>query len=211
MTIQQGRHDFRILVSILQKYDYDMKYFQEENFTRKEVSILQKYDYDTHQRQSTHSRLSFNSTKVRLWLLSVCLLCLCLPCFNSTEVRLWLHLTAGTTPNVVMFQFYRSTIMTVTPRIDIVSNLLVSILQKYDYDYVWPIFATASRKFQFYRSTIMTIIREADAVFSVKFQFYRSTIMTFLSWCVRYGVWRFNSTEVRLWPTRKHCNGKQTM
>ena len=141
-------------VSILQKYDYDRRYrltpvqvFQSFNSTEVRlwllslclatippkfqfyrstimtddkdwqlvclwVSILQKYDYDILIRPIAGA---FN-------------------CFNSTEVRLWPG-RWGRIWRLLVFQFYRSTIMTIADHVDIGIN---------------------PSRFQFYRSTIMT-------------------------------------------------------
>ena len=100
-----------------------------------------------------------------------------------------------------MFQFYRSTIMTLRVRSARRLAGIVSILQKYDYDSLGKeAMLDTEFMFQFYRSTIMTVIFQPDLTPSTLFQFYRSTIMTNASIVYVIGCLCFNSTEVRLWP-----------
>ncbi len=101
------------------------------------VSILQKYDYDL---------LSF--FKFFLPLFS----------FNSTEVRLWPSSKAtAMASQAAMFQFYRSTIMTLLedglePRLQCFNSTEVRLWQKKTKIKLLDL----TFGFQFYRSTIMT-------------------------------------------------------
>ncbi len=118
----------------------------------------------------------FNSTEVRLWPYPDLSLDACDFSFNSTEVRLWPKAPSNKGKSNGLFQFYRSTIMTVGAYPNIGMHW-VSILQKYDYDLVTRTARNGEWLFQFYRSTIMTI----NAIKQV------------------YHITGFNSTEVRLW------------
>ena len=127
---------------------------------------------------STDSFMRFNSTEVRLWRQvkqssGVGELC----CFNSTEVRLWQTFLANKPNRLILFQFYRSTIMTRTSHVSVRLEFRLNSTEVR----LWPAtvaLSVAEDVFQFYRSTIMTV---AVALFLAEyflFQFYRSTIMT---------------------------------
>ena len=164
------------------------------------VSILQKYDYDLLLPFDLLYQIGFNSTEVRLWQFWNWMTIKCLVVsilqkydydlfcrgfkaktnrfqfYRSTIMTLVRYLRGV---GVAVFQFYRSTIMTRQVQF-LLLCAPVSILQKYDYD---GLECRSDRHI-------------------LKFQFYRSTIMTCAALCTLASTHQtcFNSTEVRLWP-----------
>ena len=124
-------------------------------------------------------------------------------CFNSTKVRL-LPSTVATASRttavsilqkydyyilllfvlmiVVMFQFYKSTIITCQRMRNKLTGS-VSILQKYDYYKKNRDQNGNILKFQFYKSTIITSTSLRCLISFNTFQFYKSTIITAL-YCI---------------------------
>ena len=140
----------------------------------------------------------FNSTEVRLWLIIFFIIIgIVLICFNSTEVRLWLSFSLLILQFASVFQFYRSTIMTLA--IVSISHQLTGFNSTEVR--LWRCTALSwglVPLFQFYRSTIMTgTLYGAFGCIAVSIlQKYDYD----LHLCqLSFGALRFNSTEVRLW------------
>ncbi len=162
---------------------------------------------------------SFNSTKVRLWHLWHFFLWKFWIGFNSTKVRLW-RVFCFSIFFFNLFQFYKSAIMTLWPssysqhsywfqfyKSAIMTslssrkqhNILVSILQKCDYDIMAEKEIPAEMSFN---STKVRLWRAKVQRWQTNnpFQFYKSAIMTIIKILVLALILRFNSTKVRLWP-----------
>ena len=121
--------------------------------------------------------------------------------FNSTEVRLWSERSLVDV-GVIIFQFYRSTIM-IPHRASSAWRSEISILQKYDYDGGGASAWAVGSEFQFYRSTIMIyrLSQRKKTLHISILQKYDYDPVTVLSiWLIIYD---FNSTEVRLWCTKR--------